>query len=187
MAVTYNIRFFLFLDRIVPTQVFIPAESLEELNISRFSGCLLVTTKDFKDFFLFLFLAEVASSITTILFSNVIPFNLRNAFCTCSGTNANAKPLLYPISNSLVCLSYMFLWGIWLILDQIFNKDDQLWCQNWIFIFFFIQFFALFHFSFTRWLFLSLHFLYYFISCWKFLVGNFCWDLNLVFRTLSCI
>ena len=116
------------------------------------------------------------------MFSNVIPFNLRNSFCTCSGTNANAKPLLYPISNSLVCLSYMFLWGIWLILDQIIHKDDQLWCQNWIFIFFFIQFFALFHFSFTRWLFLSLYFFYYFISCWKFLVGNFCWEFKFSFQ-----
>ena len=45
---------------------------------------------------IFLFLVEVASSIT-ILFSNVIPFNLRISFCTCSGTNANAKPFHFPV------------------------------------------------------------------------------------------
>ena len=55
------------------------------------------TLEVFCKFFVSHFLVEVASSITIILFSNVTPFNLRISFCTCSSTNANAKPLRLPL------------------------------------------------------------------------------------------
>ena len=34
---------------------------------------------------------------SSALLSNVIPFSLRISFCTCSGTNVNAKPLHFPV------------------------------------------------------------------------------------------
>ena len=75
MTVTYNIRFLLF---------FGSNGSNRRLQV-------------FCKFFVSLFLVEVSSSITIILLSNVISFNLRISFCICSGTNANAKPLYFLV------------------------------------------------------------------------------------------
>ena len=111
MAVSHNIRFYF--GRIVPKQVFIRADYFEELNISRYPGCLLVTTWGRLDFFcrfcVSLFLNKVATSITIILFSNVIPFNFSFLSVYVPALTQMQSPYIYPFSYSLICLIYMFL------------------------------------------------------------------------------
>ena len=109
MAATYNIRFLLFF-RSNSSNVgfhsswkFWGAEYI--LIFWVFVGNYKGTFRSFLQMFVSLFLVEVVSSITIILFSNFILFNLRIYFCTCSGTNANAKPLHF----SMLSFTGMFI------------------------------------------------------------------------------
>ena len=110
MAFTYNIRFLLFFGFNGSNLGF-----HSTWKVYWFSGRLLVITRGrlevFRKYFVSLFLVEVTPSITIILFSNVIPFNLRISFCTCSGTNANAKLLHFPLfSFTGMFILHVTLW-----------------------------------------------------------------------------
>ena len=159
---------------------------------SWFFGWLLVTKIRwlgcfFSKFRVSPFRADVAFSVTTIWFSNVIPFNLIISFYICFITNTNAN-LLHLLVFSFtgmffffVC--FLFFWGIWLILGHIFHKDLMpevrfpMYMLLNSFLFFLPDFF-----------FLPLCLLYYFISfwwCFLFLFSFFCWWLWCCFQNRS--